>query len=75
MVAVFRMEVNHDGYRGTALDAMIWNNGSIPKSRSSSLRVIIDHASFGTDPGEARPSLSRRSGGCSCLAPQCHHHP
>ena len=46
IVAIFRIEVNHDGYGGTAPDAMIWDEGSISKPRSSSLRVVIDHASL-----------------------------
>ena len=51
MVAISRIEVNHDGYGGTAPDATIWDNGSILKPRSSSLRVIVDHASLPGPPG------------------------
>ena len=46
MVAISRIEVNHDGYGGTAPDATICDNGSILKPRSSSLRFIVDHASL-----------------------------
>ena len=45
MFAISRIDVNHDGYGGTVPDAMIWENGSILKPRSSSLPVIVDHAS------------------------------
>ena len=31
MVAISRIEVPHDGYGGTAPDAMIWDKGSIVK--------------------------------------------
>ena len=44
MVAVSRIEVNHDGYGGTAPTAMVWDNGSILEPRSSALWVV-DHAS------------------------------
>ena len=60
MVAVSRVEVDHDGYGGTALDAMVWDNVSILKSR---IRVVGDHASpggasgFGTALGVACASL------------------
>ena len=46
MVAVSRVEVNHDGHGGTAPDSMVWENGSVLEPRSSSIRVIKDHASL-----------------------------
>ena len=46
IVAISRIEVNHDGYGGTAPVAMTWDNGSILKPPVSSLRVIVDHASL-----------------------------
>ena len=45
MVAISRVEVNHDGYEGTALDAMIWDEGSILKPVPP-LQVVVDHASL-----------------------------
>ena len=39
MVAISRVEVNHDGYGGTAPDAMVWDRGGIVKPRASSLRL------------------------------------
>ena len=51
MVAISRIEVNHDGYGGTAPAAMIGDTGSILKPRSSSLRVFVDHASLPGPPG------------------------
>ena len=46
MVAVFRLQVNHDGKGGTAPDAMIGDKSGILKPRLSSLRSIVDHASL-----------------------------
>ena len=46
LVAISRIEVNHDGYGGTAPDAMVWDRGGIVKPRVSSLRLIVDHASL-----------------------------
>ena len=34
MVAVSRLEVNHDGFGGTAPDAMVWDKGGIVKTRA-----------------------------------------
>ena len=42
MVAISRIEVNHDGFGGTAPDAMVWD----VKARSSSFRLIVDHAAL-----------------------------
>ena len=41
MVAISRIEVNHDGYGGTAPDAMVWDNGGLVKPRASSLRIAL----------------------------------
>ena len=46
MVAISRIEVNHDGYGGTAPDAMVWDRGGIVKPRASSFRLIVDYASL-----------------------------
>ena len=46
MVAISRIEVNHDGYGGTALDAVVWDSGRLVKPRASSLRVTVDHATL-----------------------------
>ena len=34
MVAFSRIEVNHDGFGGTAPDAMVWDKGGIVKTRT-----------------------------------------
>ena len=41
MVAISRIEVNHDGFGGTAPDAMVWDKGGIVKTRAPSFRLII----------------------------------
>ena len=46
MVAISRIEVNHDGSGGTAPDALVWDKGSILKSRAAPSRLIIDCASL-----------------------------
>ena len=46
MVAISRIEVNHDGFGGTAPDAMVWDEGGIVKTRAPSFRLIIDHATL-----------------------------
>ena len=46
MVAISRIEVNHDGFGGTALDAMVWDKGGIVKTRAPSFRLIVDHATL-----------------------------
>ena len=51
MVAISRIEVNHDGYGGTAQDAMVWDRGGIVKPRASSFRLIVDHATLPGSPG------------------------
>ena len=51
MVAISRIEVNHDGYGGTAPDAMVWDRGGLVKPRASSLRIIVDHATLPGPPG------------------------
>ena len=66
MVAISRIEVNQDGHGGTAPDAKIWDEVSVPKLRASSVRVIVDHASLPGPPGFLE---------CSCLAQQCQHPP
>ena len=51
LVAVSWIEADHRGNGGTAPVAMIWDKGSILRSRSSSFRVIIEHASLPGPPG------------------------
>ena len=46
MVAISRIEVNRDGFGGTAPDAMVWDQGSVVKARSSSFRLIVGHATL-----------------------------
>ena len=46
MVAISRIEVNHDGFGGTAPDAMVWDRSGIVKSRAPSFRLILDHATL-----------------------------
>ena len=51
MVAISRIEVNLDGYGGTAPDAMVWDRGGIVKTRAPSFRLIVDHATLPGPPG------------------------
>ena len=51
MVAISRIEVNHDGLGGTAPDAMVWDKGGIVKTRAPSFRLIVDHATLPGPPG------------------------
>ena len=46
VVAISRIEVNHDGFGGTAPDAMVWDRGGIVKTRAPSFRLIVDHATL-----------------------------
>ena len=51
MVAISRIEVNHDGSGGTAPDAMVWDRGGIVKTRATSFRLIVDYATLPGPPG------------------------
>ena len=51
MVAISRIEVNHDGFGGTAPDAMVWDKGGIVKIRAPSFRLIVDNATLPGPPG------------------------
>ena len=51
MIAISRIEVNHDGFGGTAPDAMVWDQGGIVKTRSPPFRLIVDHATLPGPPG------------------------
>ena len=51
MVAISRIEVNHDGFGGTAPDAMVWDKGGVVKTRTTSFRLIVDHATLPGPPG------------------------
>ena len=44
MVAISRIEVNHDGSGGTAPDAVVWDRGGIIKARAPPSRLIVDCA-------------------------------
>ena len=46
MVAISRIEVNHDGFGGSAPDAMVWDKGGVAKTRAPSFRLIVDHATL-----------------------------
>ena len=46
MVAISRIEVNHDGFGGTAPDAMVWDKGGVAKTRAPSFRLIVDYATL-----------------------------
>ena len=46
MVAISRIEVNHDGFGGTAPDAMVWDTGGVVKARAPSFRLIVDYATL-----------------------------
>ena len=46
MVAISRIGVNHDGFGGTAPDAMVWDKSGIVKTRAPSFRLIVDHATL-----------------------------
>ena len=46
MVAISRIEVDHDGFGGTALDAMVWDKGGVAKTRAPSFRLIVDSATL-----------------------------
>ena len=51
MVAISRIEVNHDGFGGTAPDAMVWDKGGVVDTRAPSFRLIVDHATLPGPPG------------------------
>ena len=44
MVAISRIEVNHDESGGTAPDAVVWDKGGIIKARAPPSRLILDCA-------------------------------
>ena len=50
MVAISRIEVNHDGFGGTAPDAMVLDKGGVLKARAPSFRLIVDHATLPGSP-------------------------
>ena len=51
MVAISRIEVNHDGFGGTAPDGMVWDKGGVVKTRTSSFGLIVDRATLPGLPG------------------------
>ena len=51
MIGVARVSVNHDGKGGTALDPLVWDQGSKPKVRKLAIRVNVDLASLPGPPG------------------------
>ena len=46
MVAISRIEVNHDGFGGSAPDAMVWDVGGVANTRSLTSRLIVDYAAL-----------------------------
>ena len=46
MVAISRIEVNHDGSGGSAPDAMVWDEGGVAKIRTPTSRLIVDCATL-----------------------------
>ena len=51
MIAIARVSVNHDGRGGTALDPLVWDQGSKPKVRKLAIQVNVDLASLPGPPG------------------------
>ena len=51
MIAIAGVSVNHDGRGGTALDPLVWDQGSRPKARKLDIRVNVDLASLPGPPG------------------------
>ena len=51
MVAISRIEVNHDGFGGTAPDAMVWDKGGVVKTRTPYFRLVVDHSTLPSPPG------------------------
>ena len=51
MVAVSRVSVNHDGKGGSALDPLVWDQGSRRKRRKVDVRVNVDLAGLPGPPG------------------------
>ena len=51
VIAIARVSVNHDGRGGTALDPLVWDQGSRPKARELAVRVHVDLASLPGPPG------------------------
>ena len=46
MVAISRIEVNHDGFGGTAPVVMVWDKGGIVKTRVPFFRLIVGYATL-----------------------------
>ena len=51
MIVIARVSVNHDGKGGTALDPLVWDQGSRPKVRKLHIRIDVDLASLPGPPG------------------------
>ena len=51
MIAFTRVSVIHDGKGGTALDPLVWDQGSRPEVRKLAIRVNVDLASLPGPPG------------------------
>ena len=41
MIAVVRVSVNHDGKSGTALDSLVWDQGSRPEVPKLAIRFML----------------------------------
>ena len=66
MVAISRIEVNHDGSGSTAPDAMVWDKGGIIKARAPPSRLIVDCAFL--------PGPPRLLGQClGCFGPSSYY--
>ena len=59
-----RVSVNHDGRGGTALDALVWDQGGLKKRRKIQVRVNVDLATLPGPPGFLQGSWMQVSGGC-----------
>ena len=63
MIAIARVSVNHDGWRGTAPDPLVWDQGSRPKVRKLAIRVNVGLASLPGPPGFLNNSWVQVSAG------------
>ena len=64
MVAIARVSVNHDGKGGSALDPLVWDQGSRRKRRKVDVRVNVDLAGLPGRPGFLHGDWVQNQGGC-----------
>ena len=64
MVAIARVSVNHDGKGGSALDPLVWDQGSRRKRRKVDVRVNVDLARLPGRPGFLHGDWVQNQGGC-----------